>query len=92
MSAMLKLEMSAGTSIERACEDAQRVSDLLRVDVEFSFNEVRCLAGIGGHWQVLVEAWCREISRERDGPLDRKFAHSVDRKRQLAIAQQIAHD
>ncbi len=82
MSAWLTLDFSAGTSIETACEDAQRVSDILGVNVEFKFNGVKCFAGIGGKADVLAQRQQKEQARKLDGPLDTRLARSIgeDRK------------
>lgn len=76
MSATLSIEISAGSSIERAAEDAQRIADILRVNVEFSFNEVRCLAVPGGMPDVLAERQQQEQARKLTNPRDTRFASS----------------
>lgn len=86
MGAKIKIEIDAGCSIDRACEDAQHVADLLHICVEFGFNGVACFASPGGHPKVLAEAWEREIGRELITPLDRRSAHSIDRRRQIKMA------
>ncbi len=79
MAASLTLEMTPGCAIERACEDAQRVANLLFIDVEFSFNGVRCLARPQGYADLLAERQQAEQSRKPRFPLDTKFASSDPR-------------
>lgn len=82
MGGMITVEMYPGCSIERAAEDAIRIANTLRFDVEFQFNGVRCLAVPGGSSEKLVERQQAEQRRELSGPYDRKFAHSVIRERE----------
>lgn len=77
MSAWLTLEFIAGEPIETACKDAQRVSDILGVNVEFKFNGVKCFASIGGGADVLAQRQQKEQARELDGPFDTRFARSI---------------
>jgi hypothetical protein len=76
MSAWIILDITAGTSIETACADAQRVSDILGINVEFKFNGVKCFAGIGGNAELLAKRQQWQQSRKLEGPLDTRLAHS----------------
>ena len=76
MGAKLTVEMYPGCSIERASEDAIRIAYILGIDIEFSFNGVRCVASPGGSSQKLAERQQAEQARKSTGPYDRKFAHS----------------
>jgi len=73
----LKLECIPGAEIGKASREAQRVSNMLGIDVEFEFNGVRCLARPSGDHLGLAERQQAEQAREPTGPLDaRKFAQS----------------
>lgn len=61
--AILPLEFLAGTSIEQAAEDAQKVANLLRVGVQFEFNGVTCVAAPGEDYLRLVKNWTAELER-----------------------------
>jgi hypothetical protein len=74
VSCKITIEVSDGTSIERACEDACRVANRLNIDVEFVFNSVRCLARPDGSSAELANNWDRELRRELRSPYDRRFA------------------
>ena len=74
MVATLKIEINPGCHILRAAEDAQTIADILRCDVEFTFNGVKCLAQVGGSPDVLAEAQKREQGRELETPRDRRIA------------------
>lgn len=81
MGGKIMLEMYAGCSIERACEDAVRVANTLGIDVEFDFNGVRCLASPQGSSAILAERQQFEQARKPTGPFDsRKFASSTPQK------------
>jgi len=71
MTALLTMEHLAGTSIERACEDACRVANLLSVGVQFSFNSVKCCAYPQGSSAHLAHRWQEELSRKDVGPIGR---------------------
>lgn len=79
MGASLTLEITPGCSIERACEDAQRVANMLHIDVEFDFNGVRCLARPQGYAELLAERQQAEQDRKPRFPRDTKFASSDPR-------------
>lgn len=81
MGAFISIEIYAGCTIERACEDAQRVANVLRIDCEFTFNGVRCLAVPQGYAGLLAERQQREQGRKARGPMDRRFASSDPRSR-----------
>jgi hypothetical protein len=74
MSGKIGIEMYPGALINRACEDACRVANILGVDAEFSFNGVICLAQPGGSSAELAEIWETELRRELRFPYDRRFA------------------
>ena len=76
MGASIKIEISAGTSIDKASGDAQRIANLLGIGCEFEFNGVTCLAVVGGSAQVLSEWQQSEQSRKALGPHDFRFANS----------------
>lgn len=77
MSAWLEIDITAGTSIETACADAQRISDILGINVEFKFNGVKCFAGIGGNADLLAERQQWQQSRKLEGPFDTRLARSI---------------
>lgn len=74
--ATLTIEISAGTSIETASADAQRIATLLGVNCEFKFNGVTCLAAPGGDSALLAKRQQFEQSRKLERPLDHRFASS----------------
>ena len=76
MSASIKIEIYAGTSIDDASRDAQWVADSLRIRCEFRFNDVKCVAVPGGNAARLAERQQREQSRKLTGPLDWRSASS----------------
>ena len=73
MSAVIKMDHLAGTGIERACEDACRVANMLGVGVEFAFNGVRCLAWPQGSSDDLADKWEKELGRKLKSPHDSRF-------------------
>lgn len=86
MSGHIEFHPHAGSAIERTSADAQRIADLLGVAVEFSFNEVLCIAGVGGSADRLVEAFKVEIGRKLVGRFDRRFASSTTTRPQRGEA------
>lgn len=89
MSAFLKIEIHAGTSIDGASSTAQRVANLLGISVEFDFNAVRCVAVPRGDDILLARRQQFEQGRKLDGPLDSRFASSnpkIPRRAQRAEA------
>lgn len=81
MGAWITIEISAGTSIERACEDAHRVANRLGINCEFDFNSVRCFAVPQGSAELLAARQQEEQCRKLTGPYDRHFASSDPRWR-----------
>ena len=79
MSVFIKLECTAGTSIESASVDAQRVADMLGIAVEFNFNDVHCYVVPGGSAVALAEEQQKQQARKLSAPLDRRFASSRPR-------------
>lgn len=80
MGAQITAEMTPGCSIERACEDACRIANLLGCDVRFSFNGVECLALPQTLAADLVENWDYQRTRKLIAPMDKRFATSNKRK------------
>ena len=76
MSASINLEITAGTAIETASADAQRVADMLGINCEFKFNDVKCLALPGGSASQLAERQQAEQGRKSKHPHDYKFCTS----------------
>lgn len=68
----LKLEPQPGCDIFECASSAIRIARCLGVNVEFTFNEVRCFAVPQGEPDVLVGQY-RAAIRKRT-----TFAHSVD--------------
>jgi hypothetical protein len=87
LSGFIKIEMHAGTSIERACEDAHHVANTLRINCEFEFNGVWCIAVPQGFASLLVKRQQTEQARELSGPFDRRFASSNPRVKAKADAE-----
>ena len=85
MVASMQIEIGAGTSIETASKDAQRIAVILGINVEFRFNDVRCLAVPEGDAKLLAERQQAEQAKKLDGPFDRRFASS--RRSQNAVAE-----
>lgn len=63
-----------GAHIDRTSADAQRVADILGINIDFSFNGVKCRAVPGGCAKALVSRHNSEFGR-REGP-SFKFASS----------------
>jgi len=80
MSGRLEIAIDPGTAIGAAAILAQRVSNLLGLDVQFDFNGVKCLAVPSGNPVFLAERQCAEQARKLRDPYDVKFASSGDRK------------
>lgn len=76
MGGLITIEISGGTTIERACEDAHRVANRLGITCEFTFNDVRCLAEPQGSAALLAERQQKEQRRPLTHPYDRRFASS----------------
>lgn len=76
MSARLTIEVNAGTSIENASMDAQRIATLLGINCEFSFNDVKCLASPDGDYLLLAKRQQFEQARKLARPTDWRFASS----------------
>ena len=72
MSMTIKLEVTAGSSIENAFAEAIRVAGLLQVTVEFSLNGVCCWGVADGDVQTGVDEYLRVI--KLGGQY--KYAHS----------------
>lgn len=73
MAGSIKMEFMAGDPILGACTEACRVASILAVCVEFSFNDVQCLAMPGALAADLAEKWMAELRRELRGPSDHRF-------------------
>lgn len=76
MSASLAIEIHAGSSIDSASADAQRIADLLGITCVFEFNDVRCIALPGGDASLLAERQQEEQSRKLTAPYDYRRANS----------------
>lgn len=63
-----------GAHIDRTSADAQRVADILGINIEFSFNGVKCRAVPGGCAKALASRQHSEMGR-RESP-SFKFASS----------------
>lgn len=77
MAGFVKIDFTAGTGINRAALDAQRVADILGLTVEFSFNDVECWASPNGDAVLLAERQQEEQRRELRSPMDRRLARSL---------------
>lgn len=62
----LKVEAFAGRDIHQCAKEAIRLANFLGVVIEFGFNGVTCGARPGDNWELLVNAYHREV--KRDGP------------------------
>lgn len=60
MKPKLKLEFYPGTHIKEAAEEAQRLADMLKVQIAFDFTHSRCLAVPGGNPCALVEKYAKK--------------------------------
>lgn len=77
MAGFIKIDFTAGVSIDRASLDAQRVADILGLTVEFSFNDVECWAIPDGDAAMLAERQQEEQKRKLKRPMDRRLARSA---------------
>lgn len=59
MSLFLDVEVSGGTSIEEAAQDAIDLANRIDITVLFRFNGVRCMACPGDDPRLLVDRWSR---------------------------------
>lgn len=84
MSSRLTIEINAGTSIEDASMDAQRIATLLGINCEFTFNDVKCLASPDGDYMLLAKRQQYEQARKLDRPMDWRFASSSRRVKHAA--------
>jgi hypothetical protein len=75
MSVTIEIELTPGDDIARASEEAQRLADLLAVDIGFRFNGVRCVARPGGLATRL--AALQQEQQARKLPDGWKFASSL---------------
>lgn len=64
MTASLKLEMLAGTSIETAFEEAIRISNILNVFTDFDFNGIHCIGRPNGSVTKGVELYHKALRDE----------------------------
>lgn len=90
MSAKITIEQYAGTDIARACEDACRIADILRINVEFTFNDVTCLAQPGGSSAELEQMWSDQVGRKVTMPYDRKFATTTPKSAHVFLRDKAA--
>lgn len=60
----IKVEVSPGTEINRACEDAVALARRMRIGVDFSFNGITCLAHHDTHPGELSSAWHKAIKSD----------------------------
>ena len=71
----LKLEATAGSQLDHVALRMQRLADMLGVDVEVPFNDVKLIAVPGGKAGWLADNFHSEIKRELF-PLRPKMAFS----------------
>jgi hypothetical protein len=66
MSLTLKLDCDPGSEIEQSFSDAQKISDRLKISVEFEFNGITCFARVGGWPQQGVHEYHEAIKSKSE--------------------------
>ena len=85
MAATIKIDFDAGSSIDLASADAVRIANLLGIGVEFSFNEVECLALPNGDATHLAKRYMDEVTRKLAFPRDTRRAITSPRHIEAAL-------
>lgn len=86
MSGHIEYHPHAGAEIGKVCADAQRIADLLGVTIKFRFNDVLCMAVVGGDAALLAERQQAEQRREKRGAWDHGLASSRPAAETRAVA------
>ena len=60
-SLFMSVGVSAGNSIQVACDEAIVLANKLGINVEFMFNGIKCIACPGGSPSVLAANWEYEL-------------------------------
>ena len=61
----IKVEVSPGTDISQACQEATALANHLRLTVDFKFNEVTVMTKPGVDPEELEKAWRYEMESKR---------------------------
>lgn len=69
-STSLSVRVLSGANIEAVCYEAQHIANVLRVDITFSFNDIRCIAQPTGRADTLIDEY-RAISQARSDGKER---------------------
>lgn len=77
MTGSIAMDFTAGTSIGEAGASAQRVADILQINVSFAFNGVDCWVAPGGSADALEKNFLVQVSRPMRGPRDYRHATST---------------
>lgn len=59
----IKIEITPGTTVYEAFEEAIRISKILKCNVEFGFNDVKCFANPEGSAKAGEDSWKESIGK-----------------------------
>lgn len=76
MTLIIRIDSSAGETIDRVCNDLQSVADKLGIVASSDFNGVKVYAVPGGNASTLRHAWSKAFTSDEDHKS--AWSHHVD--------------